>query len=91
MTVLNDRIEVENRLLHRVIETISSSLDLDVILRETIALVREATRGEAVFLHLWNPERRRLTLRAASDGFEDVVGHVTLRMGEGVAGWWRPR
>jgi hypothetical protein len=26
MTVLNDRIEVENRLLHRVIETISSSL-----------------------------------------------------------------
>ena len=45
MTVLNDRIEVENRLLHRVIETISSSLDLDVILRETIALVREATRG----------------------------------------------
>lgn len=87
MTVLNDRIEVENRLLHRVIETISSSLDLDVILRETIALVREATRGEAVFLHLWNPERRRLTLRAASDGFEDVVGRVTLRMGEGIAGW----
>lgn len=25
MTVLNDRIEVENRLLHRVIETISST------------------------------------------------------------------
>ena len=46
MTVLNDRIEVENRLRHLVIETISSSLDLDVILLETIALVREATRGE---------------------------------------------
>ena len=44
MTVLNDRIEVENRLLHRVIETISSSLDLDVILRETIALVRGDSR-----------------------------------------------
>ena len=82
-----EQIEAENRILHRVIEAISSSLDLNVVLHETIALVIEATRGDACFLHLWEPGRRVLTLRAASEGFRDVVGTVTLAMGEGVAGW----
>ncbi len=77
----------ENRLLHRVIETLSSSLDLDVVLSETIRLIIEATRGDACFLHLWDRERELLALRAASAGFEDVVGTVELRPGEGVAGW----
>ena len=44
-------------LLHRVIETISSSLDLDVVLDETIDLVMAATRGDACFLHLYDAER----------------------------------
>ncbi len=87
MRSTTEGIEAESRLLHRVIETISSSLDLDVVLRQTIELVIEATRGDACFLHLWDPERRVLRLRAASEGFEDVVGRVSLRLGEGVAGW----
>ncbi len=82
-----NQVEAENRILHRVIETISSSLDLDTVLRQTIDLVIEATRGDACFLHLWDSEREVLTLRAASEGFADVVGTVTLRAGEGVAGW----
>lgn len=79
--------EAESRLLHRVIETISSSLDLDVVLRQTIDLIIAATRGDACFLHLWDPERELLHLRAASEEFQDVVGTVELRLGEGVAGW----
>lgn len=87
MTLAGEEIEAENRLLHRVIETISSSLDLDVVLARTIDLVIEATRGDACFLHLWDDERELLTLRAASEGFRDVVDNVVLRKGEGVAGW----
>ena len=87
MAFASNEIDAENRLLHRVIETISSSLDLEVVLQQTIELVLEATRGDACFLHLWDPERSVLTLRAASEGFEDVVGTVELRPGEGVAGW----
>jgi len=87
MAFASNEIDAENRLLHRVIETISSSLDLEVVLRQTIELVLEATRGDACFLHLWDPGRGVLTLRAASEGFEDVVGTVELRPGEGVAGW----
>ncbi len=82
-----ERVEAENRLLHRVIETISSSLDLEEVLRQTIGLVLEATGGDACFLHLWDPERQVLELKAASEDFQGVVGKVTLQLGEGVAGW----
>ncbi|MEX2274403.1 MAG: GAF domain-containing sensor histidine kinase [Actinomycetota bacterium] len=87
MPIAYEEIEAENRILHRVIETISSSLDLDVVLDETIDLVMAATRGDACFLHLYDAERRMLTLRAASEGFRDVVDRVVLDMGEGIAGW----
>jgi two-component system, NarL family, sensor kinase len=80
-------VEAENRLLHRVVETITSDLGLDTVLRSVVDLVAEATRGDACFLHLWDPETDGLALRAASAGFEDAVGRVRLRRGEGVAGW----
>ena len=81
------RVEAENRLLHRAIEVIASSLDLDAVLAATVDLVTEATGGDLCFLHLWDRESECLVLRAASDGFRDGVGVVTLRPGEGVAGW----
>jgi two-component system, NarL family, sensor kinase len=82
-----DRVEAENRLLHRVIETITSSVELDTVLAATVELVTEATGGDACFLHLWEPERERLVLRAATPEFSDAVGQVTLALGEGVSGW----
>jgi len=80
-------VEAENRLLHRVVATISSNLGLDAVLRSIIDLVAEATRGDACFLHLWDPDGGGLVLRAASAGFQDAIGRVRLRLGEGVAGW----
>lgn len=82
-----DHVEAENRLLHRVIETITSSVELDTVLAATVELVTEATGGDACFLHLWEPERERLVLRAASPEFGDAVGQVSLALGEGVSGW----
>ena len=81
------RVEAENRLLHRVIETITSSVELDAVLAATVELVTEATGGDACFLHLWEPEQERLVLRAASPEFGDAVGQVSLALGEGVSGW----
>jgi len=80
-------VEAENRLLHRVVETITSNLRIDAVLRLIVDLVAEATRGDACFLHLWDQESRRLVLRAASAGFEESIGRVRLRLGEGVSGW----
>jgi two-component system, NarL family, sensor kinase len=80
-------IQAENRLLHRVIETITSNPELDAVLPAMVNLVLEATRGDACFLHLWDAELERLVLRAASEPFGDQVGRVRLRLGEGVTGW----
>src|SRR5262245_63313724 len=81
------RVEAENRLRHRVIETITSSVELDAVLAATVELVTEATGGDACFLHLWEPEQERLVLRAATPEFGDAVGQVSLALGEGVSGW----
>ncbi len=81
------RVETQNRVLRRVIEAMASSLDLDAVLRATIDLVTEATNGDACFLHLFDRERGRLVLRAASEGFRGAVGNVVLDVGEGVTGW----
>ncbi|HWO69898.1 MAG TPA: GAF domain-containing sensor histidine kinase [Actinomycetota bacterium] len=80
-------IEAENRLLRRAIEAITSSVDLDAVLRASVDLVTEATGGDVCFLHLWDEEGQCLVLRAASAGFEEAVGRVRLRLEEGVAGW----
>jgi two-component system, NarL family, sensor kinase len=80
-------VQAENRLLHRVIETITSKPELAAVLPAMVDLVLEATRGDACFLHLWDAERERLVLRAASKPFTDMVGKVRLRLGEGITGW----
>jgi len=79
--------EAENRLLRRVIETITSGADLDAVLRSMIDLVMEATGGDACFLHLWEATEGCLVLRAASAGFEPSVGRVRLPLGQGISGW----
>jgi two-component system, NarL family, sensor kinase len=81
------RVEAENRLLHRAIEVIASSLSLDDALHATVDLVTEATGGDLCIVHLWDRATERLVLRAASEGFRDGVGRVTLASGEGIAGW----
>src|SRR6266545_85627 len=80
-------VEAENRLLRRVIETITSGADLDAVLRSMIDLVMEATGGDACFLHLWEATEGCLVLRAASAGFEPSVGRVRLPLGQGISGW----
>jgi signal transduction histidine kinase len=81
------RVDTERRLLQRVIEEIATNVDLDAVLRATVEVVTEATGGDACFLHLWDPTEQRLVLRAATAGFEEAVGRITLRLGEGIAGW----
>ncbi len=75
------------RLLHRAIETVTSSLELDAVLSATVDLVMEATAGDACLLLLWDADQDCLVLRAASSAFQDAVGKVRLRLGEGVSGW----
>jgi len=84
---MTDSVLAENRLLHRAIETITSSLELDQVLAATVDLVTEATGGDVCLLLLWEPEEDRVVLRAASGLLQDQVGRVKLALGEGISGW----
>ncbi|HLI57032.1 MAG TPA: GAF domain-containing sensor histidine kinase [Actinomycetota bacterium] len=77
----------ENRALNRIIEIFSSGVDLDRVLSSAVDLVLETTGVDAVFLHLYDPKTKTLVLRAANGPYKEVVGRVTLALGEGVSGW----
>jgi signal transduction histidine kinase len=86
-TDVTTSILAENRLLHRAIETITSSLELNQVLAATVDLVTEATGGDMCLLHLWDSDEECLVLRAASGPLLNQVGRIKLALGEGVSGW----
>ena len=78
----------ENRALNRIIEVLSSGVDLDRVLSAAVDLVLETTGVDACFLHLYEAEGGgRLVLREASEPYRDAIGKVQLALGEGVSGW----
>lgn len=86
-TALN-LVQEENRALNRIIEVFSSGVDLERVLSAAVELVLQTTGVDACFLHLFEAVGGgRLVLAAASDPYAEVVGTVTLALGEGVSGW----
>jgi GAF domain-containing protein len=75
----------ENRTLYGVIKLVSSSLELGPMLDGIVELATEATGCHACFIYLL--EEEELTMRAASPVFADAVGHVRMRLDEGLTGW----
>jgi GAF domain-containing protein len=75
------------RILHQIVSTIHSSLELSKVLRAVVRLMSEASGVHACFVYLLEDGGDRLVLRAASPPYERHVGGVTLERGEGLA-WW---
>jgi GAF domain-containing protein len=75
----------ENETLYAVIKTVSSSLDLDRVLRGIVDIATDATGCHACFIYF--VEGDRLVLRAASPQYVRLVGEVSLGRDEGLAGW----
>ncbi len=74
----------ENETLYAVIQTVSSSLDLDRVLGGIVDIATDATGCHACFIYF--VEGSRLVLRAASPRYSGVVGKVELGVDEGLAG-----
>ncbi len=75
------------RILHQIVSTIHSSLELSEVLRAVVRLMSEASGVHACFAYLLEDDGERLVLRAASPPYEREVGDVALERGEGLA-WW---
>ena len=75
------------RYLYRIINTVSSTLDLDRVLRAIVELVSDAIDCHACFIYLVDPDDGSLVLRSVSDPYGGLVGRLRFEHGEGLAGW----
>jgi GAF domain-containing protein len=79
--------EVESRYLYQIINTVSSTLDLDRVLRAIVDLVSEAIDCHACWIYFVDPDDDGLVLRAVSDPYSALAGRLRFEPGEGLAGW----
>lgn len=77
----------EVELLHRITESISSNLDLELVLKEIVGMVVEMTGADACLIYLLNESQKELILRASKNPHPHLIGRVRLELGEGITGW----
>src|ERR1044071_7466167 len=77
----------ELRILHQISQSISSSLDLDQVLRHIVDLVIDVTHGDACLVYLLDETGDNLVLRASKNPHPRLIGKIAMRVGEGITGW----
>ena len=65
----------------------SSTLDLKTTLQETINMVSKLTKADACFLYLYDLSENNLVLSASKTPHPQEIGHLRLKMGQGITGW----
>lgn len=65
----------------------ASTLELQQTLDETIHLVSRLTRADACFLYLQDLATHDLVLSASKTPHPQEIGHLRLKVGEGITGW----
>ena len=77
----------ELRILHQISQSISSTLDLDQVLRQIVELVIDVTHGDACLIYLLDEAGDNLVLRASKNPHPRLIGKIAMRVGEGITGW----
>src|ERR1041385_8966356 len=77
----------ELRILHQISQSISSTLDLDQVLRQIVEPVIDVTHGDACLIYLLDDAGENLVLRASKNPHPRLIGRIAMRVGEGITGW----
>ena len=77
----------ELRILHQISQSISSTLDLDQVLRQIVDLVIDVTHGDACLIYLLGESGDNLVLRASKNPHPKLIGKIAMKVGEGITGW----
>ncbi len=77
----------ELALVYEVSRVVSSGLTLEQMLDSMIRLASDVTRCDACLVYLPDPDTGDVVLRASQLPHNDEIGHVRMKMGEGVTGW----
>ena len=74
-------------LLHQISNIVSSNLTLEKMLQELIGLAVEVTDCDACLVYLLDRNRKEIVLRASQLPHTKEIGHIRMKMGEGITGW----
>lgn len=77
----------EVEVLHKISDSISSTLDLETVLSHIVDIVTDVTKGDACLLYLLSDSREELILRASKNPHPKLIGRITIGLGEGITGW----
>jgi signal transduction protein with GAF and PtsI domain len=74
-------------LLHQISNIVSSNLTLEKMLQQLIGLTVEVTDCDACLVYLVDHHRKEIVLRASQLPHSKEIGHIRMKMGEGITGW----
>src|ERR1700728_4441279 len=74
-------------LLHRISNIVSSELSLDEMLGEIVGLTVQVTDCDACLVYLLDRDTDEVVLRASQVPHAADLGHLRMKVGEGVTGW----
>ncbi len=77
----------EVQILHRISESISSSLEQTTVLKQIVEVVVEVTKADACLLYLISEDKDELILRASKNPHPRLIGRISIGLGEGITGW----
>jgi signal transduction protein with GAF and PtsI domain len=77
----------EVQILHRISESISSTLELETVLKQIVEVVVEVTKGDACLLYLISESTDELILRSSKNPHPRLIGRISIGLGEGITGW----
>lgn len=80
-----ERVEEQLRLFQRVSRLMTRDMELDDVLHEIVALIRDFLRCDSCLIYL--VEEGELVLYASGDDSKQNIGKVRLRLSEGLTGW----
>ena len=74
-------------LLHQISNIVSSNASLEKVLQELISLAVEVTGCDACLVYLVDHSSNEIVLRASQLPHTAEIGHIRMKMGEGITGW----
>ncbi len=77
----------EVHILHRISESISSSLEQETVLKQIVEVVVELTKADSCLLYLLSEKKDELILRASKNPHPRLIGRIAIGLGEGITGW----
>lgn len=77
----------ELALLHRVVHIISSTIDMESLLRQIAEMTADVLGGDSCLIYLYDERSNSLLLSGSHHPHSGAVGKLHLKMGEGITGW----